>query len=61
MSRTLKEIHTYTREELEAIAKSTAKMEIVGTIYYGELGEQTVRWNDDGSIDVATTHTPEVR
>lgn len=48
----------YTREDLERIAKWHARAKLVGRIYIGNIGEQTIRWGDDGSIEVITSHEP---
>lgn len=48
----------YTREDLERIAKWHARAHLVGRMYIGTIGEQTIRWSDDGSIEVITSHEP---
>lgn len=58
MSRTLREMHVFSRADLEIIARSTAKMEIIGSIYRGKFDKQEIEWKDDGSIIVYTVHTP---
>jgi hypothetical protein len=56
--RSVVEQHTFSKEDLAELAKSSAKLQIIGTIYRGDFGEQTTRWNEDGSLTVLTTHTP---
>lgn len=46
----------YTREQVDEILKFTSKLKLIGPMYIGEIGEQTVRWCDDGSVEVLTTH-----
>lgn len=58
MARTISEVRRFTRAQLEAAAKSLAKLEIVGGMYCGDFGEQTVVWEEDGSLVVTTVHTP---
>jgi len=57
MARTINEIHTFTKEHIENIVKFTAKASITGSFYEGEIHEQTVKWNEDGSLTVTTSHT----
>lgn len=49
----------YSRENLEQMAKSFAKMSIIGDFYVGDIQAQSAEWRSDGSIVVITTHTPE--
>lgn len=48
----------YTRADLEELVKCGAKLRLIGSIYRGSIGEQEVRWSDDGSVEVLTKHTP---
>jgi hypothetical protein len=57
--RTISEIHEFDRAMIERLLMQTAKLSIIGPIYKGQFGEQTLRWNDDGSATVTTTHTPD--
>lgn len=57
--RTVTEQHVFTKDQLEALAKVSVKMAIVGPIYRGEFGAQVTEWLPDGSLRVATTHTPD--
>jgi len=52
------ETHTFTRADLERAAKFLAKAAIVGRQYVGDFHSQQASWNPDGSVSVATTHTP---
>jgi len=57
--RRIAEQHTFTREELEAVAKNMARGRIMANgIYIGTYHTQTAEWRDDGSIVVVTEHTP---
>jgi hypothetical protein len=47
------ELHTFSREDLEAMAKTFARMRIVGPVLYGTVGAQSVRWNGD-TIEVVS-------
>ncbi len=58
MPREMTETHTYSLQQLEEIAKSVAKLSIVGSLYIGDFGGQTVEWLADGFLRVLTTHTP---
>lgn len=58
MTRTITEIHTFTRENLEQAGKLLAKTKIISGYYIGDIGEQEIAWKDDGSLVVTTTHTP---
>lgn len=49
----------YRKQDLEELAKFAAKLRLVGTLYRGNIGEQQdVKWNEDGSLEVLTPHTP---
>ncbi|MDE2426306.1 MAG: hypothetical protein KGO96_10420 [Elusimicrobia bacterium] len=56
--RKIVEIHTYSRKDLEHLVMSCAKMQIIGGMYIGEFGSQSIEWREDGSCVVTTTHTP---
>lgn len=57
--RTIREVHVFSQEELANLAKSSAKMAIMGgQLYIGTFDEQIVDVNADGSITVTTVHTP---
>ena len=56
--REVREIHEFSREQLEKLVKYNAKLAIVGGMYVGEFRDQTVEWRDDGSAVVTTVHTP---
>ena len=59
--RTIKEQHTFSRDEINEILKQIARMNIIGNFYKGEFGEQTITHAEDGTVTVVTTHTPEPR
>lgn len=54
MSRMRTEVHTYCREQLSAFAMFSARLEITGKVFIGEIGEQSVIWNTDGSVRIET-------
>lgn len=54
--RQISEVTTYTKSEIEEMAKKFAKMSIVGTMFHGEFKDQTALWRDDGGIEVLTTY-----
>ena len=56
--RTITEKRTFTSEEIENLAKSAAKMEIIGDIYKGEFISQEIEYSNEGIISVITKHTP---
>jgi len=56
--RTITEQAIFTRDEIEAAVKTLHRMQIVGGLYYGDFGDQAVRWETDGSCTVVTSHTP---
>lgn len=58
MPRTVHEIHEFSKEDLENLAKHQAKAAIIGDIYRGKFGKQKVVWKIDGSLMVITEHTP---
>lgn len=46
----------YTRDQLVSLAKAAAMFKLIGAYYSGHIGEQTVRVNEDGSVEVFTPH-----
>ncbi len=58
-ARTIRERRRFSKIELEILAKSRAKYEIVGAMYRGEFERQECIWTPEGDLDVFTTHTPE--
>lgn len=46
----------YTRDQLMELAKSAAMLKLIGSFYCGHIGEQTTRYNEDGSVEVFTPH-----
>jgi YD repeat-containing protein len=49
----------FDRDQIEQTLKFAARSKLVGRIYVGRIGEQEVRWLDDGSVEVLTHHQPE--
>ncbi len=58
-SRKIKEIETFTRLDLAELAKSAAKLKIIGSYYKGDFESQKAKWEPDGSITIITTHSPQ--
>ena len=50
-----KEMIQFSRSDLEHIAKSMAKLRIVGNLFVGHISNQTVEWNSDDGLSVVTT------
>lgn len=48
----------FSREDLEHIIKWHAKARLIGAMYVGFIGDQELRWNTDGSVEVFTKHVP---
>ena len=46
----------YTRDDLEQIIKTYARMQIIGSFFVGKIGPQRVRWMDDGSVEVLSEY-----
>ena len=57
MIRERSEIISFTRDDLERVLRYVCKERIVGSLFIGKFGEQSVRWHDDGSAHVITTYT----
>lgn len=58
--RSIKEVHKFSREQIEKILMTSAKGTIIGSMYVGSIGEQRVEWRDDGSATVTTEHAPAI-
>lgn len=60
MPRIVQEVHTFSQSDLEKIAKTNAKLQIIASFYRGEFKSQTVKWSADNStLTVFTTHEME--
>lgn len=46
----------FSKSELEAIVKYAAKLRLIGPIFVGNVGDQHVRWLEDGSLEVLTEY-----
>jgi hypothetical protein len=47
----------FSKSELEAIARYAAKMRLIGpTLFIGNIGDQQVRWTEDGGVEVLTSY-----
>lgn len=56
MLRERSEVIAFSRDDIERLARFVAKQQIVGQLFIGKMGEQTVRWTPDGGIEVVTTY-----
>lgn len=52
------EYKRYSKEQITEALKFVAKLDLIGSIYCGKIGEQETRWLDDGSLEILTRHTP---
>lgn len=50
------EVITLSRDDIERIVRYVAKERIVGSMFLGKFGEQSVRWTADGGVEVITTY-----
>ena len=54
------ELTVFSKLELERMAKFAAKTRLAGSgMYFGNIGEQLVRWREDGGLDIITHHEPD--
>jgi hypothetical protein len=51
-----KEIIHFSRNDIENIAKSMAKLRIVGDLFIGRFIEQEVQWHNDESLSIIITY-----
>jgi hypothetical protein len=51
-----KEMIQFSRNDLEYIAKSMAKLRIVGDLFIGRIIDQEVQWHTDESLTVVVTY-----
>jgi len=56
MQRERSEIIVYTKDDLERIVRHMAQMQIIGHLFIGKFGEQEIRWNVDGGVEVITKY-----
>ena len=56
MLRERSEVISFSRDDIERIVRYVAKERIVGSLFIGKFGEQSVRWLPDGGIEVITRH-----
>lgn len=60
MKRVVTEMHTFSPQDLIAMAMAHAKMDIVGSLYRGEIKKQDHEWSPDGNLlKIITVHIPE--
>lgn len=57
-NRVIHEQNHYTKDDLIAMACNYAKLQIIDSFYVGDIGEQTVKWQSDGSLIIVTSHAP---
>ena len=55
MLRERSEVISFSRDDIERIVRHMAQMQIVGHLFIGKMGEQTVRWTDSG-VEVITKY-----
>jgi hypothetical protein len=48
------ELHVFTPDDLKELCRMAAKLQIVGAVFIGEIGESVVTTLADGSIEVRT-------
>lgn len=48
----------FTRADIDCLIKNAAMLQLVGHMYCGHIGEQRLRRNRDGTVEVLTSHTP---
>lgn len=56
MLRERSEIIRFNRDDIERIVRYMAQAQIVGPLFIGKFGEQTVRWLPDNGVEVITTY-----
>ena len=56
MLRERSEVISFGKDDLERIVRHMAQLQIVGHLFIGKLGEQTVRWTGDGGVEVITKY-----
>jgi hypothetical protein len=56
MYRERSEIISYSKDDIERIVRHIAQQQIIGHLFIGKFGEQEVRWNGDGGVDVITSY-----
>ena len=57
MIRERSEIIAFSRDDIERIIRYAAKQRIIGEMFIGKAGEQSIRWTADGGIEVMTKFT----
>ena len=50
------EIVSFHRDDIERIVRYIAKQQLGGGVFIGKFGEQSVRWDADGGIEVVTKY-----
>ena len=56
MYRERSEIISYSKDDIERIVRHIAQQQIIGHLFIGKFGEQEVRWNGNGGVDVVTKY-----
>ena len=56
MRRERAEVINFARDDVEKILCHMAKLQIIGPMFVGKFGGQTVHWRDDGGVDVITNY-----
>ena len=50
------EIVAFNRDDIERIVRYIAKQQLGGGVFIGKFGEQNIRWDADGGIEVVTKY-----
>lgn len=56
MLRERSEIIAFSKDDIERIVRYMAQQQIIGHMFIGKLGEQTIRWTEDGGVEVITKY-----
>jgi hypothetical protein len=50
------EVVAFSRDDIERIVRYIAKQQLGGGVFIGKFGDQSVRWDADGGIEVITKY-----
>lgn len=56
MLRERSEIISFSKDDLERLVRYMAQQQITGHLSIGKMGEQKVKWNGDGGVEVVTKY-----
>jgi hypothetical protein len=57
MLRERSEIISYSKDDIERIIRYLSQQQLTGQLFIGKFGEQQIKWNDDGGVEVITKYT----